>query len=184
MTIRVITLTGEVATGKSTIARALLSKLPGWEQANTGAKFREICQARGMSIQEVSFLPDDIHREVDTWQQDIAQTGSNLIIEGRLAGWLTRDMLHVFRVYCWTQLDVRVARYIQREQTSEAEAKAAIEYRDSHDALKYRRMYDLVDYRDPSFYSLILDTSANTPEELAELIIDKAGLVSPAPSRG
>ncbi len=183
MTIRVITLTGEVATGKSTIARALLSKLPGWEQANTGAKFREICQARGMSIQEVSFLPDDIHREVDMWQRDIAQAGSRLIIEGRLAGWLTKDMSHVFRVFCWTEPDVRVARYIQREQTSEAEAKAAIEFRDSRDVLKYQRMYDLPDYRDPSFYSLILDTSSNTPEELAEMIIDKAGLVSPAPSR-
>ncbi len=183
MTIRVITLTGEAATGKSTIAKALLSKLPGWEQANTGAKFREICQARGMSIQEVSFLPDDIHREVDMWQRDIAETGSDLIIEGRLAGWPTKDMPHVFRVFCWTQLDVRIARYIQREQTSEADARAAIEYRDSRDVQKYRRMYHLTDYRDPSYYSLMLDTSSNTPEELAELILEKAGLVSPAPSR-
>ncbi len=184
MTIRVITLTGEVASGKSTIARALLSKLPGWEQANTGAKFREICQARGMSIQEVSFLPDDIHREVDMWQRDSAQTGNNLIIEGRLAGWLTKDMPHVFRVFCWTQPEVRIARYIQREHTSEDEAKAAIEYRDSNDVLKYQRMYDLTDYRDPSYYSLVLDTSSHTPEELAERILEKAGLVSTAPSRG
>ncbi len=184
MTIRVITLTGEVATGKSTIANALLAKLPGWEKANTGAKFREICQARGMSIQEVSFLPDDIHREVDTWQRDIARTGSNLIIEGRLAGWLTKDMPHVFRVFCTTDQDVRIARYIQREQTSEADAKAAIEFRDSRDVQKYQRMYNLPDYRDLAFYSLVLDTSSNTPEELAERILERAGLVSHAPSRG
>ncbi len=136
-----------------------------------------------MSIQEVSFLPDDIHREVDMWQRDIAQTGNNLIIEGRLAGWLTKEMPHVFRVYVWTQPDVRIARYIQREQTSDADARAEIEFRDSRDVLKYQRMYNLADYRDPSYYSLMLDTSSNTPEELTELILDKAGLVSPAPSR-
>lgn len=177
LSIRVITITGEIATGKSTIASALLAKLPTWYQANTGKKFREICANRGVSIQEVSYLPDEIHREVDEWQQQQAETETNLIIEGRLAGWLTRDMPHVFRVYCYSSLDVRVERYVQREKVSEEEARKAIDYRDSRDVLKYQQTYQLEDYRDPSYYSLLLDTSEHSPEALAQIILEHAHLV-------
>ncbi|HVO43820.1 MAG TPA: cytidylate kinase family protein [Aggregatilineales bacterium] len=183
MDTRVITITGEVASGKSTIAKALLDLLPGWTQANTGGKFREICDSRGISIQEVSFLDDDIHREVDNWQRQIALTRSNLIIEGRLAGWLTRDLAHVLRVYCYAQPAVRIQRYIQREGKSEEEAKSDIEYRDSRDMLKFQRMYEIDDYRDPAYYSFILDTSFDTPEVLAHAIMEKAGLAPKVPTR-
>lgn len=178
MDIRVITITGEVATGKSTIAKALLEKLEGWRKANTGQKFREICASRGWSIQKVSFLPDDVHKEVDEWQKMVAETESKIIIEGRLAGWLTRDMPQVFQVFCWTPIDVRVQRYIEREHTSKDEARAEIEFRDERDVLKYQRTYGLEDYRNPEFYDLFIDTSKYTPEEIADLIIDKANLKS------
>jgi len=177
MRIRAITITGEVCTGKSTIANALLQRLPDWEQANTGQKFREICAARGISIQEVASLPDDVHRAVDDWQRSLAATESNIIIEGRLAGWLARDMEHVFRVYCYSDLGTRIQRYMQRENVSAERARKEIEYRDSHDVEKYRRVYNLPDYRDASFYNLQLDTSRNTPEELAWTIIRQASLV-------
>lgn len=175
--IRVITLTGEVCSGKSTIAKALLQRLPDWEQANTGEKFRQICAARGISIQEVSSLPDDVHREVDNWQRSLAATESNMIIEGRLAGWLARDMEHVFRVYCYSDLNTRLQRYMQREHVSEQRAREDIDYRDRNDVLKYQRMYNLPDYRDPAFYNLQLDTSHQSAEELAQIIVEHANLV-------
>jgi CMP/dCMP kinase len=178
MEIQVITITGEVATGKSTIAEALLEKLDGWRKANTGQKFREICASRGWSIQQVSFLPDEVHKEVDEWQKMVAETESRIIIEGRLAGWLTRDLPHVFQIFCWTPIDVRVQRYMEREHTTEEIARSEIEFRDQQDVLKYQRAYDLEDYRDQSFYDLFIDTSKYTPEEIADLIIQKANLKS------
>lgn len=173
---RVITITGEVATGKSTIAHALLERLVHWRKANTGQKFREICAARGWTIQKVSFLPDEVHMEVDSWQKMLAETEHNLIIEGRLAGWLTKDMAHVFQVYCYTPIDIRVKRYMEREGKTEKDAREDIEFRDARDVLKYQRTYGLQDYRDPLFYDLIIDTSVNTPAEIADTIIKKAHL--------
>jgi cytidylate kinase len=174
MSIHVITITGEVASGKSTIAKEILLKLPDWRKANTGEKFREICKARGWSIQQVSELPDEVHQEVDAWQRELAQSEENIIIEGRLSGWLTRDMPHVFRVYCWCPLEVRIERYIEREKKSVEQARLEIIYRDENDVLKYQRAYSLADYRDPGFYSLTIDTSTTTAEKLAEQIIREA----------
>lgn len=175
--IRIITITGESATGKSTIAKALLDRLPGWTRANTGGKFREVCAEHGFSIQDVSTLPDEVHREIDSWQKSLAQNESHMIIEGRLAGWLTRDMPHVFRVYCETDLDVRVQRYMKREGiTSEHQSRKEITERDHLDLLKYRKTYDLYDYRDPNYYNIRLDTSDRTPEALAQSVLEQSGI--------
>ncbi len=175
--VSVITITGEAATGKSTVAEALMEKLPGWRRANIGQKFREITAAQGNSIQAVSFLPASVHQEVDRWQRSIAESESELIIEGRLAGWLTRDLERVFRVYCYASLETRIERYARREKCSKEQAKQDIEFRDSRDVLKYRNTYGLEDYRDPSFYSLILDTSEAAPGELADAIIKQSGVI-------
>jgi cytidylate kinase len=40
MKYRAITLSGEVGSGKSTIAAALQERLPGWKRINTGQRFR------------------------------------------------------------------------------------------------------------------------------------------------
>lgn len=172
MTYSVITISGEIATGKSTITRSLLARLPGWKHVNTGDRFREFCSSKGISIQQVSFLPDEVHREFDLLQRFEAKTRSNFILEGRLAGWLTRDFPHVFRVFCYAPMEVRIQRYMEREDCAEDEAKSEIEYRDERDVLKFRRMYDVHDYREPSFYNLVLDTSMTSPDILAEMILD------------
>ncbi|HEX3050006.1 MAG TPA: cytidylate kinase family protein [Aggregatilineaceae bacterium] len=176
MTIEVITISGEIAMGKTTISQELVKKLPGWQHVSTGAKFREITAARGMPIQAVSSLPDEVHQAVDDWQRALAQTGSKLIIEGRLAGWLTRELAHVFRVYCYAPLDIRIARYVEREECTAEQAKNDIEYRDSRDVQKFQNAYGVEDYRAPAFYSFLLDTSTASPVELADLIIRQAGL--------
>lgn len=176
MEIKVITLTGEVATGKSTIAKALLQHLEGWKIANTGEKFRELTAQRGWTIQKVSFLPDDVHKEIDLWQRTLAQEDHNLIVEGRLAGWVTRDLSYVFRVFCYATLEIRAKRYMQREGGSTEKAEIDINYRDNLDVLKYKNTYGIEDYRDPEYYSLMLDTSKKSPDELAKIIIREAKL--------
>ena len=116
MIIRVITISGEICTGKSSITAALLEYLNGWKYASTGQRFRDFCETRSISIQKVSHISDDVHKEFDQMQRSVAETESNLILEGRLTGWLTCDLPHVFRVYCQAPFSVRVQRYMQREQ--------------------------------------------------------------------
>lgn len=176
METRVLTVTGEIATGKSTIVTALLKKLQLWRKINTGDKFREICANRGWSIQQVSFLSDEVHRELDEWQKQIALSESHIIIEGRLIGWLTRDYTDIFRVFCYAPLEIRGQRYMSREGCSLEEAIKEIKYRDEHDLFKYSNLYGIDDYCSKKYYNLMLDTSTSTPDELADIIIQEAHL--------
>lgn len=173
---RVITLSGEAGSGKSSIARSLAGLLPGWQTLNTGERFRRFCASEGMSIQQVSELADEVHIQFDQEQQRQIAAGSNLIVEGRLAGWVAREMAHVFRVWCQAPLHVRVMRLAAREHISTGQAYQDLEDRDRKDLEKYRRVYRMDDYRAPKLYHLVLDTSWKTPDELAGEIVERAGL--------
>jgi len=173
---RAITISGEVGSGKSSLAKALAALLPSWRGVNTGQRFREFCNSRGMSIQKVSLLPDEIHKEFDASQLELLRNEPNIIVEGRLAGWLTRELEYVFRVFCFAPFDIRVKRYMVRDEVSRSNAIADIEYRDKRDLEKFKRIYGMEDYRASHFYHLQLDTSNRSPIELAKLIIQEAGL--------
>ncbi|MGA2227883.1 MAG: cytidylate kinase family protein, partial [Syntrophobacteraceae bacterium] len=126
----------------------------------------------------VSDLSDDVHMEIDRRQRELAINESNLILEGRLAGWLTSDLRHVFRVLCYCPLHVRITRYMQREHCDESTAIHQIEERDIGDRLKYRKIYGVYDYRDSSFYTMLVDTSVSHPDDLAFEILSNSGLIN------
>ena len=169
--IQAITISGEVATGKSSLADAVIALLPGWKGVHTGQRFRAFSAARGLSIQQVSLLPDDVHQAFDTAQRQLLETTSHIVVEGRLAGWLAHGLDAVLKVYCSAPFAVRVERYMRREQVSRAQAEAEIAYRDSRDVEKYHRLYGVPDYRASGWYDLQVDTSTHTPAELAQHVL-------------
>ncbi|MGH2363496.1 MAG: cytidylate kinase family protein [Chloroflexota bacterium] len=175
---RVITISGEIATGTSTLAAAVVEQQPGWRLSKTGDRFREYCQDHGLSLLDVGSLPDEVHRAFDLEQRAMLEHEQQLVVEGRLAGWLARDLPDVFRVFCHAPLSVRVARYAQREHADDAQSLADIQHRDRGDREKYRQVYSLRDYRAHSFYQLILSTAKASPRELAEAVAHRAGLAS------
>ncbi|MDX1416382.1 MAG: cytidylate kinase family protein [Candidatus Promineifilaceae bacterium] len=174
--IDVIALSGEVASGKSSLAEALAEQLPRWERINTGARFREFCRERGMSIQEVATVDDAVHRAFDRDQQELMRSGGQIIIEGRLAGWLAQDLENVFRVFCSAGLETRIERYMQRHKVTAEQARIDIEHRDTGDINKFRHIYHVADYRDANYYDLLLDTSQLSPPELAQVVVSAARL--------
>ena len=173
---RAITISGEVASGKSLLAAALAALVPGWTRVNTGQRFRELCASRGLSIRQVSRLPDGVHRAFDASQAELLRTASRAIVEGRLSGWLARDLQDVYRVFCHAPLATRVERCANREQIPPARARAQIQARDTRDREKFHQVHGLADYRDPGFYHLWLDTSTEPPADLARQIARRAGL--------
>lgn len=124
-----------------------------------------------MSIQQVSLLPDEVHKAFDTAQRELLEKETHVVVEGRLAGWLAHGLDDVLKVYCYAPLDVRAERYMRREHVDLAQAESDIEYRDSRDVEKYKRIYGVPDYRAPEFYDLLVDTSKHTPAELAGQVV-------------
>lgn len=174
---RAITISGEAGSGKSSISTCLIDLLPNWKYVNTGQRFRDFCDSQGMSIQQVSYVSDEVHRNFDRTQKELLQTENNIIVEGRLAGWLAQEVKDVFRVYCYAPLDIRAERYMMRHSVSREQAILDLEYRDSKDRLKFEKVYGVEDYRDSGFYSLVLDTSTALPLELAKTILTRANLL-------
>jgi predicted cytidylate kinase len=164
-----------MCSGKSSIASEIVGRLPGWRLVNTGQVFRDICNQRGWTIQDVAALPDETHQEVDEFQRQQIKNGDRLVVEGRLAGWMARDLPDVYRVFCEAPLEVRIRRFMEREKREPLEAAADIGHRDQGDIQKYARLYGISDYRSPEFYTLRIDTSSTSPGELAGQIIILAG---------
>ncbi|MGQ9625714.1 MAG: cytidylate kinase family protein [Anaerolineae bacterium] len=178
MRARIITITGEVATGKTAIVSALLEFLPSWRAIHIGQKFRDYAEARGLTVQNISELPDEIHLEFDGNVKRELETGENIICEGRMAGILAQGIPDSIKVLCFAPLEVRMKRYAERENVTLEKAEEEILYRDKRDSEKLRRIYGITNYLHPQFYDLKIDTSIYKPKDIARLILSSANLLS------
>jgi CMP/dCMP kinase len=174
--IRVITLSGEAASGKSSLAQALLAVLPGWRALNTGQKVREYYAASRLPVYSSRYLPDEINNQLDTEQRKILETASQVVVEGRLAGWFAQGLEGILKIYCYAPHDIRAQRYRRREHVPIEQAIADLQTRDQQDVEHFDQLYGIADYRSSAFYDLRIDTAQGTPAELARLIIEQAGL--------
>jgi cytidylate kinase len=171
---KVICIAGDAACGKSTASRELLARLPGWRMVSAGARFREFCDEQGIDSQQIPGLPDQFHRDADQAMLDTLRAGSNLVVEGRLVGYLARDLEQALRVFFDCSLEERALRLHRREPQFPVEtARARLEARDGADREKFLRLYG-IDYRDPRWYDLRVDTGALSPAEVAQTVLQAA----------
>jgi predicted cytidylate kinase len=171
---RIICISGDAASGKTTAARKVLERLPGWRMVSTGARFREYCAQHGIDPQQISSLGDDFHRAADEHMRQVLATEQNLVAEARLVGYLSRDFPDALRVFCRCPLEVRALRFRQREpQFSEEESRRLVAERDQADMRNLLHLHG-IDYHDPAYYHLLLDTSVLSPDEVADRIVAEA----------
>jgi predicted cytidylate kinase len=172
---RVICISGDAASGKTTAAKRVLARLPGWRIVSTGARFREYCARNGIDPQQISHLGDALHRDADADMLSVLTSESRIIAEGRLVGYLAREIADALRVFCACPLDVRADRFRQREPGFAAEeARSLVAERDAADTRNFLHLYG-IDYHDAAYYGLILDTNALTPDEVADAILHRLG---------
>ena len=86
-----ITLSGLSGSGKSSAANALAEKLK-IPTVDIGAIFRRLAKKHGMDVAEFGKHVEknpEIDHELDLAMVRRAKRGRNLILQGRLAGWMT-----------------------------------------------------------------------------------------------
>lgn len=171
---RIICISGDAASGKTTAAKRVAARLPGWQIVSTGQRFREYCKERGLDPQQISQLGDAIHLEADERMRRELAAGRHLIAEARLVGYLARDMDDALRVFCDCPLPVRAERFRGREPGfSLDDARVRVSERDRADTENLRQLYG-IDYHDPHYYHLIVDTAEMDPDRVAEAILAAA----------
>jgi len=170
--VNVITITGVPGSGTTTIAKLLSSKLE-LRLVFIGETFRELASEYNMSLSEFGdyvINNPKIDFELDSRQIDHART-SNVILEGRLSGWMTmKNNIDAFKILLTADLNTRINRIMGRENKSYEMVKQEIMAREVSEVERYKKLYG-INYLEPSYYDLIIDTADLSPEQIVDEIV-------------
>lgn len=170
-----VTISGLPGSGTTTVSRLVADAL-GLHRVPGGEVFRQMAAEAGMTLPEFGAHAQghpEIDRELDDRLEASAVEGG-CVIESRLAGWLaTRSDLPALRV--WVDCDdrVRAARVAARDGTTLAQALIDNAERRDLERARYQNVYG-IDLDDRSTYDLVLDSTSEPPESLADAVIERA----------
>ena len=165
-----IAISSKSGCGNTTVTTLLAEKL-GYKMVNF--TFRQLAAERGVDFWtfcRMAEADDDIDRELDRRQVEMAMAEENCVLGSRLAIWMLEKA--DLKVYLQATSETRAKRVLKREGGSLEERMAQTEMRDRNDSARYTRIYG-IDNSDTSVADLVIDTDDRTPEEIVELISEK-----------
>ncbi len=169
-----ISLAGDLGSGKSTVAKFLMESL-GAEYYSVGTIVRSLAEKYGMDVVSFNVYMEthpEIDHEVDDGLKALSDVDKPLIIDSRLAWYFTKG---TFKVYLSTDIETSAVRIMyanrkgEHSATLEETVKSTKERRAS-EKKRYLEQYG-VDIKDLMNYSLIVDTTYITPEQVAKAIL-------------
>lgn len=163
-----ITISGPPGSGKSTLSK-LLSARFGLELVSMGDIFRKLANDNCMSLDEFGMLAkcnDEIDRKLDETQKKIGMEKDNIILEGRLSGFLVDADL---KVWLKAPLELRTERIAKRENKPVSSVIKETSEREECERVRYLNYYN-IDIRDLSLYDIVIDSSRLSPEEICEIV--------------
>jgi cytidylate kinase len=146
------------------------------ELVSVGDIFRKQAEDRCMSLEEFGLLAkrdEDIDRVLDEEQKKIAREKENIILEGRLSGFLVDANL---KVWLKAPVEIRAERIANREEKPIAKAKAETKDREECERERYLKYYN-IDTNDLSVYDLVIDSSRWSAEEISEIVAKAIGFL-------
>lgn len=174
----IIALSGDLASGKGTVSKILMQELNFGIYRN-GEYARKLAKEMGISITSFNTYVakhPEIDVQIEKSAAEYAKDHDNFIIDARL-GWYA--VPESFKVYLKVDIDVAAERAFLDPNRKETEAFNTIEEQ-KQDIIKRfnlenERYWNLYKIRkeDMSNYDLVVDTTELTPEEVADIIMEK-----------
>lgn len=181
MDFRNIAISGRIAVGSSSLARALSLRL-GWKFRDGGQIFRDVTAQAGFNLEvdidkAIGSRDDQIDREVDRETIEILTQGHNSVVTSKLAGFLGKEAGGVLRILVVCPIDDRISRYSKDRGYSTGEAKRLLEEREEKDRQKWERIYGKIDFFDPKIFHLMIDSGKLKVEEEVDLVLRHLNIV-------
>ena len=174
----IISLTGDIASGKGAVSKILSGRL-NYSIYKNGEYFRTLASQHNMTVKEFNKYCEshpEIDHQIENSAKEHAKTHDNFIIDARL-GWYA--VPESFKVYLQVSLDESARRLLAdstrgkvESYSSFDEAKKEIAERFKLENERYFKLYN-VHKEDLSNYDLVIDTSHITPDEVAKQIEKK-----------
>ncbi|MCY0851621.1 MAG: AAA family ATPase [Thermoplasma acidophilum] len=170
-----ITIAGKIGSGKSTVSSEL-SKITGYAVYSSGTFFRETARKMNMSIEDFNVY-SETHPEADYYtdetQKAFMQANDNIIVEGRLAGWISYlNGISAFRIFLYATYYTRLVRFAGRENIDIDSARVLMDKREKSEKERYRKLYG-IDIDDLSIYDIVVNTEFMKPPEIAVYIANR-----------
>lgn len=177
----IISFSGALGSGKSTIAQMLADKL-AWKRYYIGGLRREIAKKKGMTLAEYNELGEKdpkTDQEIDEYQEELAKKEDNFIIEGRTSWYFIPQSL---KIYLDVSQEVGAKRIFMNLQhkndRNEANNLNSLEdvlksnqRRLESDRTRYRKYYN-IDVYDPKNYDFYLDTTNLNSEAVFQAVYE------------
>jgi cytidylate kinase len=166
-----IAVSGKSGCGNTTISRMVAEKL---DLRFINFTFRSLAKERNLDLKQVLVLAasdDSWDKEVDSRQVRLARESGGCVLGSRLAIWMLGEA--DLKVYLRARPETRAMRIEKREGGNLEEVAAFTAERDRQDHSRYIRIYN-IDNDNYDFVDLIIDTDDLSPEQIADIIINKA----------
>ena len=171
----IISLGGELASGKGTVSKILMKDLNFGVYKN-GDYFRKLAKDMGMDVTTFNIYVKEhpeIDRKIEYSATEYAKENDNFIIDARL-GWYA--VPESFKVYLKVDINEAAKRALNDLNRKDSENFTTFEEQKADILKRYKleneRYFNLYGVRkeDESNYDLVLDTTKLTPNEVAEKI--------------
>jgi cytidylate kinase len=138
---------------------------------SAGEVFRQLAREHDMGLAEFGSLAlenPEFDKMIDARQKEIAAGRDNIIVEGRLSGWMVTDA--DLRIWLFAPIGCRIRRIVFRDQIADEKSAGRITIeREECEAARYRSYYN-IDISDLSIYQITLNSEHWNVEGLGAII--------------
>ena len=167
-----IAISGDIGTGKSTLARLLSEKLD-WKYVSAGNYFRDWYKSKEIDVSKVYGIPEDEDRKMEAdFKKEMAEK-SHVVFESRLAGWLAKDYPKTLKVLCVVDSEEAYRRVAKRDSVPIEEAEKLSKQRAKDLVNKFNKLYGVSDFLDSKYFDLVIDTTNLNPGQVLEKVLER-----------
>ncbi len=169
-----ITISGGVAVGKTSLFNNLKPYLTPlhWQFEAIGDIHREYLKDNIMP--EATKVSDEFDLKIEKFVEKKLRLEKYHVIAAWLSGFVARNLTNTLRILLTCQDNsLRVDRVANRDRISVEEAKKFIKQREEGNIGKYKRLYGDVNFWNPTYYQLVIDTYAHSQLETVNKVLDK-----------